>query len=464
MTEDLEIRVRLDVDDSEVDPALAKVGAKAGKKLPSPKMDVDTAPAQQKLGQVDAKAKTLHSTLAKPVSIDVNISKADQGIADIRAHFLREKQELEAMAIKIGMKPTGAGIAAGAGDLAEGLNAGRGGVGSALGAWGGMSTLGKLGVAGGVAGAVATPIVLGLKSSAGAAIQEQKLTGATTRAYGGTAFVDSAKQLADQTGFLAADFMEAALTGKSLINNYGMQKDQVAKLIQVSADLAAESPYKDLQTVAGSMDAVSSAARGSSQAAERLGVTTNDNYMKTMAFGGALRETWSAMTEAEQSQYRYKEILRQTQSVLGAAADESDVSSQVRKLNGSLGELKVAVGDELLDPLAQFVVLVRALVDSIPSWVPKAIGKAITAESFVMSHPQYALSGTVLAPAAAAGAAKNRGQQVIDWANTGVWNRAAKEKAGMLAHPEATKVFIEMHDKTGAGVTLDAGSSAPSPY
>ncbi len=234
----------------------------------------------------------------------------------------------------------------------------RGGVGGVL---SGAATLGGMGGAGmAVAGAgmiaatVGTVVHTGLKR----AVSKEKLEGFMPRAYGasGAEFIAQAKELSDVTGFLAEDFMQSALIGRQLSANYGLQIDQVAKLVAVSADLAATSPYEDIQTAANAMERLQSAVRGEAEASERLGLTLNDTYMRNMAANGAFRETWGTMSDLEKAQARYNEILVQTQDVLGAAEDEG-LAKSLRQAQQRFSDAGTALSEKLLPALSKLVEL-----------------------------------------------------------------------------------------------------------
>ena len=239
--------------------------------------------------------------------------------------------------------------------------------GTALLAAGGGAAVGALAGAG---------IGSALVGSVNRAIQEQKLESFMGRAYKGEAagFVTAADDMAAATGFLADDFLRASLIGKTLVANYGLQTDQIKRLVEVSADLAATSPYEDIQTVSNAMERVQSAIRGEAEASERLGLTLNDTYMKNIAFDGSLKGTWEKLSDLEKAQYRYQEILNQTKDVLGAAEDDEGLSTQVRQLKQVLSELGTELAEPVLPLLAGLVQIVKELGEAIPDWVPKAVG------------------------------------------------------------------------------------------
>lgn len=239
--------------------------------------------------------------------------------------------------------------------------------------------MGLAGVAGAVGGVAmyAAPMVTGaVAGTIGKAAQQERYEDFMGRAYGTNAqqFVASARALSDQTGFLASDFMQASLIGKTLVANYGLQEKQIEELIKVSADLAATSPYEDIRNVSNAMERLQSAVRGEAEASERLGLTLNDTYMKNIAFDGSLKDTWEKLSDLEKAQYRYKEVLSQTKDVMGAAEDDEGLSANIRMLSGQMAELGAAVGETAIPALITLIAGIRSIGDAIPDWLPRLVG------------------------------------------------------------------------------------------
>lgn len=315
-----------------------------------------------------------------------------------------------------------------------GSSIGRGGLGGVL---SGAATLGGMGGAGlAMAGAgvmaatMGTAIGTGLKR----AMSRERLEGFMPRAYGaaGAEFIAQAKELSNATGFLAEDFMQSALIGKQLSANYGLQTEQVAKLVAVSADLAATSPYEDIQTAANAMERLQSAVRGEAEASERLGLTLNDTYMRNMAANGAFRETWGTMSDLEKAQARYNEILVQTQDVLGAAADES-LAKSLRQAQQRFTDAGAALSEKLLPALSKLV----ELAAKIPSgayeaamWSGLAMGGAMLGRGvFRMGRSLMGGIGGKAATEAATAAAGKAAEAAAGEAAAGAAAKAATTAA-----------------------------------
>jgi hypothetical protein len=369
----------------------------------------------------------------KNVSPNVDTSGLRQAKTQVQGLDKALDQVVRQRKMEIKTNLSNAAQAFGAGQSVRG-----GGIGGMMYGASALSGMGGAGLA--MAGAGAATAVIG--ASAGMmlsrAISEQKLKSFMGRAYGagGAEFVATAEQLSRSTGFLADDFMRAALIGKTLANNYGLQNEQVAKLVAVSADLAATSPYEDIQTTANAMERLQSAVRGEAEASERLGLTLNDTYMKNIAFGGSLKDTWEKLSDVEKAQYRYKEILNQTKDVLGAAEDEG-MSKSLRQAQQRFTEAGTALTEKLLPALSRLV----ELAASIPAgayeaamWGGLALGGGLLGRgAFRMGRSLLGRVGTEAAGEAVAEAAAKAVTSTVKAAGTKAVAEAATQAASAAA-------------------------------
>lgn len=162
-------------------------------------------------------------------------------------------------------------------------------------------------------------------------IKEEQQIRALNLAYG-----DSSEQL--QT--LADDLQDmgiasddsariAALGAQSLARNYGITADQIAVLVQRSADLSAVS--FDLNgnqlNLADVSQRVTAAIRGEGESAEILGLNLSDSAVAAEAAARGMTGWTTTMTEAEKAQFRYMLVLEQTEQVQGAAGDAAETTA-----------------------------------------------------------------------------------------------------------------------------------------
>lgn len=468
---DLGGRLRIDISELEElpDRTEAAVAAADGHTI-GITTEVEDRQATASFRDTDRAIARLDKAVARP-KIEVDGSQADATIADLRAQFASLDVSMEKLRVSSAGTSLGAPGAPG------------GGGGGTAAAAGGAAGFAKYGA---MAAAIAIPVAIeGTRQLINATVpkaqQSAKVEKAVTRTFGaetGQEFIAASEALADATGFLAQDFREAALAGKTLAamsdhpaKAARLQTEAIKQLLPVAADLAASSPDKQLQSVAGAFNAMKLAIAGSASAQERLGVDLSDAHMQSRAFGGSLRDTWAALSDAEKAQLRYQEMLAQTKDVMGEAGDDTSLETQTRKLNEQLSDLAVAVGDQLLEPLAGFVKMIRELVDAIPDWVPKVIGAA--AEYGPTAVKVGALVNPVTQIPATGGWAANKvwGGKTLPQSST---NLGALTGAGVRpdyypaapgptsAVPATVKVSLNVRREPGTTINLDGASWAPS--
>lgn len=159
-------------------------------------------------------------------------------------------------------------------------------------------------------------------SSTQAVRDHERVLRATAAAYGNSAsqYQRFAQQLEAQTGFTSDAILEAALSARTLSQNYGLTIQQTQKLITVSADLARVRGIG----IAEAFERVQSAIRGEAEASEYLGLTLNDTFLTNQAMNGSLKTTFGTMTDVQKAQVRYNELLRQSAQFSGLAANEAN--------------------------------------------------------------------------------------------------------------------------------------------
>lgn len=138
-------------------------------------------------------------------------------------------------------------------------------------------------------------------------------------AFGETAGAVSqwAVEMQKATGISSRVFEDGILRLRSLQANYGLATEQIKNLGVAATDLG---QIMNVQAYEA-FTRMESAIRGEAEAAERLGLNLQDNYMRHQAFGGVLDEVWLELTESEKAQFRYIEALKQAQFATGAAQE-----------------------------------------------------------------------------------------------------------------------------------------------
>lgn len=176
-----------------------------------------------------------------------------------------------------------------------------------------------------------------LRGSIDAQAENERTVRATAAAYGqaATQYQAFAQSLAQQTGFTSQAILEAALSARTLSQNYGLTIQQTQNLIRVSADLARVRGIG----IAESFERIQSAIRGEAEASEFLGLTLNATFLQQNAANGAYRQTFQTLTDTQRAQVVYNEALRQSAQFSGLAAQAT------RGLDGAMGQVSLATHD-----------------------------------------------------------------------------------------------------------------------
>lgn len=219
----------------------------------------------------------------------------------------------------------------------------------------GRASAGSMVAFGAAAGGAATVVQAALQAamqvaqfmgdSIQVAREHERVIRATTMAYGQQAqqYQQFAQQLSAATGFTSDAILEAALSARTLSQNYGLTIQQTQKLISVSADLARVRGIG----IAEAFERVQSAIRGEAEASEYLGLTLNDTFLTNQAMNGSLKRTFGTMTDVQKAQVRYNELLKQSEQFSGLASKGTDsldaafgrVENSSRRVQSILGDM-----------------------------------------------------------------------------------------------------------------------------
>lgn len=170
--------------------------------------------------------------------------------------------------------------------------------------------------------------------------------------FGGMAadYMAQAQKISDASRnmFHVDEIMSSMSRFASGMKRYGIEGEEYVNMISRATDVAAGRNMELEET----MSRLESAMRGEAESAEFLGLTLNDNYMKSMAFGGALKDVWEKMTDTEKAQYRYIEMMNQTGEYTGKAGEASQsFEGQVKILWNTLKDALIPVLSNVLIPV-----------------------------------------------------------------------------------------------------------------
>lgn len=160
--------------------------------------------------------------------------------------------------------------------------------------------------------------------------------------------MDAAKNLSVQSGryFSTGDFGNALAKSADIMERFGIDGEQHIELVSRAAGIAA-ARNMDLSDA---IDSVTRAMEGNKKAGLNIGITLSDSYMKTMAFGGSLKDVWDNLDEVDKKQYRYQEFLRQSEKMAEAAAEKTKTLSGGMKALGN--ELRSGITEAFKSPFS----------------------------------------------------------------------------------------------------------------
>lgn len=155
-------------------------------------------------------------------------------------------------------------------------------------------------------------------------------------------------KLEDSSNFSDEAARAAANQAATLARNYGFTADEVERVLQISADLAALSPNIGLEDATYR---VTAALRGEGEAAEALGLTMNQQAIDR-------NNLTLTMSNEEAAHYRLNALIEQSAFAQGAAAAQSkDAYGSAIDLAQGIQDLGQRYG-EALGPIGEFGALI----------------------------------------------------------------------------------------------------------
>jgi hypothetical protein len=165
----------------------------------------------------------------------------------------------------------------------------------------------------------------------------------------------------------------------------GLSKDQMEEVIKRSADLGAGKT-----TLEGAIERVTAALRGEAEASEFLGLTLNENYIKSWYEANKVTEkAWKDLTDIEKAQIRYQVLLEQSDEMQGRAA------GSVTTLAGAYAQMRKEVDDaisenqDLIDAMAQVAELMRENAGEIGLFVSQVISFAARLVELAVKYKDF---------------------------------------------------------------------------
>jgi len=177
--------------------------------------------------------------------------------------------------------------------------------------------------------------------------------------YGSTSrsWVSWSQQMRKETGVAASEWQQSAVRLASLQKNYKLTTEQLQVLAARTADVAVATglAYDETEGFYGTIVRIESAIRGEAEAAERLNVNLQDNYMRQSDIVKQLGVNWSKLDEYTKAQIRYLEVLRQTNYAEGKRTEYAKTArGALTRLGTAFRELIEQMWLLYQAPIAQF--------------------------------------------------------------------------------------------------------------
>ena len=195
------------------------------------------------------------------------------------------------------------------------------------------------------------------RESIAAAANAEELQGAFEAVFKGVE--DEAELTAQRIaaiGRATGDVKEGLIGFQDTFVPMGFAREEALELsealVQLGIDLAAFRNQDDAET----FTLLSSAIVGNHEAVRRFGIILTEERLKLEAFNLGITEQVRELNALEKVQTRVALIFQDTADAQGAAAREFDsANSKVRRFQAGMKELRVEIGEELLDELVKFI-------------------------------------------------------------------------------------------------------------
>nr|WP_319491802.1 phage tail tape measure protein [uncultured Desulfobacter sp.] len=224
--------------------------------------------------------------------------------------------------------------------------------------------------------------IYNLESSVKAANREFKDTGSVED------WEESVSRLSDELVIYSNTALRNAISRTvDMTKRLGLSKDQMEEVIKRSADLGAGKT--DLE---GAIERVTSALRGEAEASEYLGLTLNENYVKSWYEANKQTEkAWKDLTDIEKAQVRYQVLLEQSNELQGRAAGSAQTFAGAVQLVRKEIENAVTNNQDVVETMNQVAASLRENAGEIGLFVSQLISGAANVAEFAVKYKEMLL-------------------------------------------------------------------------
>lgn len=200
---------------------------------------------------------------------------------------------------------------------------------------------------------------------------------------------DTIAELGDELKvYSGTELTEAAARTVDMTKRLGLEGTQMQEVIKRSADLAAGKT-----SLTDAVERVTAALRGEAEASEYLGLTLNENYVKSWYEArGAMEGAWKDLDDMQKAQIRYQILLEQSDGLSGKAAESIKTlggawASLTAKLNNT-----IAKNGDLKKSLAEVARLINDNAGEIGDLAAGMVNGAAAAAKFALDNKDVILS------------------------------------------------------------------------
>ena len=254
------------------------------------------------------------------------------------------------------------------------------------------------GMIGAFAGFAGMRTAIGIMQEASAAGYNMEASlAAANREFGNIGGVDQWNEAIGRLSGELAIYSDTALKGAvsrtvDMTKRLGLSAEQMETVISLTGDLSAGKT--DLE---GGIERVTAALRGEAEASEYLGLTLNENYVKSWyEASGAMQGAWKDLTDLEKAQVRYNVFLEQAQPMQGRAAASVTTLGGAMQLVRKEIENAVVNNQGAIDAAKNLSAVIRENAGSIGQLVSWLITATAHVAQFVAAnHQAIAVVGAV---------------------------------------------------------------------
>lgn len=150
----------------------------------------------------------------------------------------------------------------------------------------------------------------------------------------------------------------------------GLNREQMEMVIKRSADLGAGKVE-----LVDSIERVTAALRGEAEASEYLGLTLNENYVKSWyKASGAHKQAWKDLSDVEKAQVRYQVLLEQSAELQGKAADSAQTFGGAMMLVNKEMENAIVNNDDVTQAMVNIAEALRENSGEVGKLVAQFVG------------------------------------------------------------------------------------------